>query len=31
LEDAIRALGHTGAIKKLFEEFQKYLYDERVA
>jgi type I restriction enzyme R subunit len=31
LEDAIRALGHTGAIKKLFVDFQKYLYDERVA
>jgi type I restriction enzyme R subunit len=31
LEDAIRALGHTGEIKKLFVDFQKYLYEERVA
>ena len=31
LEDAIRALGHTGEIKKLFVDFQKYLYEESVA
>ena len=31
LEDAIRALGHTGEIKSFFVDFQKYLYEERVA
>lgn len=31
LEDAIRALGHTGEIKKLFVDFQKYLYEDSVA
>ena len=31
LEDAKEVLGNVGDISKLFIEFQKYLYDERVA
>lgn len=31
LEDAKEMLGNVGDISKLFIEFQKYLYDDRVA
>ena len=31
IEDAIEVLGEVSEIKELFIEFQKFLYDERVA
>jgi type I restriction enzyme R subunit len=31
LEDGLAALGSTGEVRKLFIEFQQYLYQESVA